>query len=442
MHFPGWVSHPDLEDYTFRLTAPCAWLILRDMEMGLNPFNASVWPVGDLTRYIRQLLESDYRLQELWVVGETSNVSRPASGHLYLTLKDDQASLRCVMWKPQVLALARMPENGERLEVFGRIGVYETSGQYQLYAERLRPAGEGERYQEFLRLKAMLEDEGLFDPARKRELPAWPRTIGIVTSPTGAALRDVLHVFRRRFPLLHVLISPTTVQGEAAPAGIINAIATLNRDGRSDTILLVRGGGSIEDLWAYNDEGVVRAVASSALPIVSGVGHETDLVLVDFAADVRAATPSAAAEVSTPDQTSLLAAISRLAADISAHFAAEIRERFSLLADLHARLQRASPRTVIAGAWQRVDDLGLRSQAAIHHQLALARAGTHGLSQTLQAVGPQAILARGYAVVVHQPDGYVISSIHQVAQNDSLEVRVQDGIFGARVEDRRTGLEA
>jgi len=397
MHFPGWVSHPDLEDYTFRLTAPCAWLILRDMEMGLNPFNASVWPVGDLTRYIRQLLESDYRLQELWVVGETSNVSRPASGHLYFTLKDDQASLRCVMWKPQVLALARMPENGERLEVFGRIGVYETSGQYQLYAERLRPAGEGERYQEFLRLKAMLEDEGLFDPARKRELPAWPRTIGIVTSPTGAALRDVLHV---------------------------------------------RGGGSIEDLWAYNDEGVVRAVASSALPIVSGVGHETDLVLVDFAADVRAATPSAAAEVSTPDQTSLLAAISRLAADISAHFAAEIRERFSLLADLHARLQRASPRTVIAGAWQRVDDLGLRSQAAIHHQLALARAGTHGLSQTLQAVGPQAILARGYAVVVHQPDGYVISSIHQVAQNDSLEVRVQDGIFGARVEDRRTGLEA
>ena len=412
------------------------------MEMGLNLFNTSVWPVGDLTRYIRQLLESDYRLQELWAVGEISNVSRPASGHLYFTLKDDQAALRCVMWKPQVLALPRIPVNGERLEVFGRIGVYETSGQYQFYAERLRPAGEGDRYQEFLRLKAKLEDEGLFDHTRKRELPVWPRTIGVVTSPTGAALRDVLHVFRRRFPLLHVLISPTTVQGEAAPTGIVEAIATLNQDGRSDTILLVRGGGSIEDLWAFNDEGVVRAVAASTQPIVSGVGHETDLVLVDFAADVRAATPSAAAEVSTPDQVSLLATVHRLAAELRYQFAAEISERIALVADLHARLLRASPRTGIASARQRTDELGLRSLAALRYQMALAQSGTRGLTQTLQAVGPQAILARGYAIVVRLPDDHVVSSIHQVAANDSIEVRVHDGVFGAQVDDRRAGLEA
>ncbi len=416
--------------------------MLRGMETAMGLFNTTIWAVGELTRYIRQRLESDYRLQELWVAGEVSNVSRPASGHLYFTLKDDQASLRCVMWKPQVLALAHIPENGEQLEVFGRIGVYEASGQYQLYAESLRPAGEGERYQEFLQLKARLEQEGLFAPERKRPLPAWPRTIGVVTSPTGAALRDVLHVFRRRFPLLHVLIAPTLVQGEAAPDGILHALQTLNTDGRSDVILVVRGGGSIEDLWAFNDERVVRAVAGSGIPVVSGIGHETDLVLVDFAADLRAATPSAAAEVATPERTSLLEAVHRLTGEISAWFEADLEERHAELGELHARLLRASPRSVIASALQRADELSLRSLAAVRHTLALAGAGARGLAQTLQAVGPQAILARGYAIVVREPEGLVVNSIHQVAAGDLLEVTVKDGKFGAVVADHRPGLEA
>jgi exodeoxyribonuclease VII large subunit len=409
------------------------------MESGTNLFNSTIWAVGELTRYIRQRLESDYRLQELWVAGEVSNVSRPASGHLYFSLKDDQASLRCVMWKPQVLALAHIPANGDRLEVFGRIGVYEASGQYQLYAERLRPAGEGERYQEFLRLKARLDQEGLFAPERKRPLPAWPRTIGVVTSPTGAALRDVLHVFRRRFPLLHVLISPTVVQGEGAPDGILRALQILNRDGRSDVILVVRGGGSIEDLWAFNDERVVRAVAESKIPVVSGIGHETDLVLVDFAADLRAATPSAAAEVATPDRTTLLDAIRRLAGEISAWFEANLEERRAELSELHTRLLRSSPRSAIASALQRGDELSLRALAALRHKLALAGAGARGLAQTLQAVGPQAILARGYAIVVRQPEGHLVNSIHQIVTGDILEVRVQDGEFGAVVDEHHPG---
>jgi exodeoxyribonuclease VII large subunit len=387
------------------------------------------------------LLESDYRLQELWVAGEIFNVSRPASGHLYFTIKDDQASLRCVMWKPQVLALPHIPVNGERLEVFGRIGVYETAGQYQLYAERVRTAGEGERYQEFLRLKSKLELEGLFDPARKRQLPAWPKIIGVVTSPTGAALRDVLHVLERRFPLLQVLISPTPVQGDAAPAGIVNAIETLNRDGRATILLLVRGGGSNEDLWAFNDESVVRAVAASTQPVVTGIGHEVDLVLADLAADVRAATPSAAAEVATHDQAVLQETVYRLRSDLTTEFANELRERSVSLGGLRSRLTRASPRSMIAGARQRTDDLDLRSLAAIRHSLALAQAAAAGLVQTLRAVGPEAILARGYAIVLQLPGGEIVRSIDQVSPNDLVDVRVADGDFGARVLEHREGLE-
>ena len=410
--------------------------MLRDMDSTWTPFETTTWSVYDLTRYVRQLLESDFRLQDLWVVGEVSNVSRPSSGHLYFTLKDEQASLRCVMWRPQVLAQAHLPQDGERLEVFGRVGVYEAGGQYQLYAERLRPAGSGELFQAFLRLKALLEEEGLFDPARKRELPPWPEVIGVVTSPTGAALRDVVHVLRRRFPLAQVLLAPTQVQGDAAPAGIVAALELLNRDSRPRVILLVRGGGSIEDLWSFNEEAVVRAVAASNIPVVSGVGHETDLVLTDLAADVRAATPSAAAEVATPDRATLRESLLQATADLQFEFGSQLEERKSSWSQMHARLLRASPLAGITNARQRVDELSLRSSAAIRHQLALAGSKIGGLAQTLHAVSPQAILERGYAIAVRPDDGAIVSSTRQVQVGDALEVRVRDGSIGTQVTNR------
>jgi len=410
--------------------------MLRDMQSGWQAFQTTTWSVYELTRYVRQLLESDFRLQEVWVAGEVSNVSHPASGHLYFTLKDEQASLRCVMWRPQVLTLDRLPKDGERLEVFGRVGVYEAGGQYQLYAERLRPAGSGELYQAFLRLKARLEEEGLFASERKRPLPDWPQVIGVVTSPTGAALRDVVHVLQRRFPLAAVVLAPTPVQGAAAPDGIVAALDLLNRDGRASVILLVRGGGSIEDLWAFNDEHVVRTVAGSAIPVVSGVGHETDLVLSDLAADVRAATPSAAAEVATPDQANLRAARHDLQTGLVLEFRGQLHERAGALHQLSGRLLRASPRTSVASARQRVDELTLRAAAAVRHRVALAGSAVGGLTQTLRAVSPQAILERGYAIAVRHADGSVVSSTRQVQAGDALELRVSDGTIGAQVTER------
>ena len=392
---------------------------------------ARTWSVGDLTRYLRELLEGDFRLQDLWILGEVSNVSRPASGHLYFTLKDAEASLRCVMWRSDVQRQRYLPREGDTVEAHGRLSVYDSAGQYQLYADSLRPKGEGELFQAFQRLKEKLEAEGLFDPARKRPLPAWPGRIGIVTSPTGAALQDVVHILRRRFPLAEVVLAPTPVQGEEAPAGIVAALLALNRYARPDVILLVRGGGSLEDLAAFNSEAVARAVAASGAPVVSGVGHETDFTIADFAADKRAPTPSAAAEVATPDRIELA---EDLAGARRAHHRAlslTLQERRSALLGLQAGLQAASPRAVLANARQRVDDLGLRARRALETGLALRRASVRGLAQTLRAVGPAAVLARGYAVVQQLATGAVVRSVRQVNPGDPLQVRVHDGSFEA-----------
>lgn len=408
--------------------------MLRDMaQFTFFSQELQIWSVADLTRYIRQTLESDYRLQDMWVTGEAFNVSQPASGHLYFTLKDDLASLRGVMWRSDVAKQPYLPRDGDAVEVHGRIGVYETGGQYQLYADAIRPAGEGVLFKEFLRLKASLEAEGLFDPERKRPLPVWPKRIGVVTSPDAAALRDVINVLQRRFPLLEVILAPTPVQGDDAPPGIIAALEALNEVSHPDLILLVRGGGSIEDLWAFNDEGVARAIAASEAPVVCGIGHETDVVIADYVADVRAPTPSAAAEVATPDRHNLFADLVDLQRDLVRLFRDVLQTLRAGLAALQAALDLASPRTRIANARQRVDELSYRSQASIRHAIALRQAAVDGASQTLHAVGPQAVLARGYALVTRIADGNVVRSVAQVGEGDALNVRVQDGSFGAAV---------
>src|SRR5512144_565244 len=231
-------------------------------------FSTQQWTVSRLTFYIRKLLEENEVLQDVWVQGEISNLSRPASGHVYFTLKDSSAALKCVMWKTSAARLGMALQDGMAVEVHGKIGIYEVSGQYQLYADQIRPVGEGALYQEFMRLKAMLEAEGLFAPERKRPIPMFPQTIGIVTSATGAALRDMLNTLRRRMPLAKVTLAASPVQGEQAPPALVIALASLNRVIQPDVILLARGGGSMEDLWAFNDERVVRAVVASRAPVI------------------------------------------------------------------------------------------------------------------------------------------------------------------------------
>jgi len=401
----------------------------------LPMFTTPAWSVSELTQYLRDLVEGDDLLQDVWVEGEVSNVSRPTSGHLYFTLKDAGAVLRCVMWRSALATQSISPQVGDAVEVHGYLGIYEVTGNYQLYADRIRPAGIGALYQEFLRLKERLEAEGLFDPARKRPIPRWPETIGIVTSPTGAALRDMLHTLRRRYPLARVVLAPTPVQGDEAPEGILAALADLNRLVQPDVILLARGGGSIEDLWAFNDERVARAVAASAAPVIAGVGHETDFTIADFAADLRAPTPTAAAELATPDQVDLRQALAELSRSLAHSFSTFIFDRRRELDHLVNRLSLRTPFTRIRRDRQRLDELSRRVATALRHSLQIQRAHLQGLELRLATLNPLAVLDRGYAIVRHV-DGRVVRSVNQVQARDSLLVRVADGEFQAWVEDR------
>ena len=395
-------------------------------------FSAQQWTVSRLTAYLRNLIETDAVLQDATVTGEISNLSRPASGHVYFTLKDANSSLKCVMWKTGAARLRMVLKDGMAVEVHGRLGIYEVSGQYQLYADQIKPVGEGALYQEFMRLKAMLEAEGLFDPARKRPIPSLPKRIGIVTSATGAALRDMLNTLRRRLPLAEAILAPSPVQGTEAPPALVTSLETLNRL-NPDVILIARGGGSIEDLWAFNDERVVRAVAASRAPVISGVGHETDFTLCDFAADLRAPTPTAAAELAT--QTTL----DDLRDDLSAQEARLVSLTLGLLADqqawtssLAARLRYVSPERQIQSAAQRVDDLSRRAFSALTHRIQLQASRVEGMSSRLLALNPASILSRGYAIVTRQADGRVVGRVADA--QGALKVRVSDGEFAARVD--------
>ncbi len=403
-------------------------------------FAPPTWSVADLTRYLRQLLEDDETLQDVWVQGEISNFSRPASGHLYFTLKDSQASLRCVMWRNNAMRLDFAPRDGTAVEAHGALSIYEAGGQYQLYVDLLRPAGEGALFQEFLRLKARLEAEGLFNPDRKRPIPAWPQRIGIVTSPTGAALRDMLHTLQRRYPLAQVILAPTPVQGTEAPPGIVAALQALNRLAQPDVILVARGGGSIEDLWAFNDEGVARAIAASHAPVISGVGHETDFTIADFAADLRAPTPTAAAELATPNKADLRIDLDELVLRLGRSSLANIAEQRWTLNSLHNRLLMQSPRLRLDQDRQQLRSLQHRLTSASAHRMALQRLGLGGVRQRLAALNPLAVLERGFAVV-SDANGQSIHHTAQVSPGQALNVRVQDGSFGVRVTESGSRLD-
>ena len=401
-------------------------------------FPTQQWTVSKLTFYIRRLLEENEMLQDVWVQGEISNLSRPASGHVYFTLKDSSAALKCVMWKTSAVRLRMGLQDGMAVEVHGRIGVYEVSGQYQLYADQIRPVGEGALYQEFMRLKSMLEAEGLFDAARKRPIPMLPKRIGIVTSATGAALRDMLNILRRRLPVVEVILAPSAVQGVEAPPALVKAIQSLILQS-PDVILMARGGGSIEDLWAFNDERVVRAVAESPIPVICGVGHETDFTLSDFAADLRAPTPTAAAELATPTTILDLAAkVSDLQSQMTSTALNLLAEQKTMLSSLTAALRYASPERRILSERQRVDELARRAHASLLHRIELHAAHIQGMDRRLEALNPLAVLARGYAVVTQKEGGRISSRVAQTKPGQKVQIRLSDGQVDAEIKNQNS----
>lgn len=395
------------------------------MEQPL-PFLFPALSVSELTRYLRQLLESDEILQDIWVRGEISNLSRPTSGHVYFTLKDAAASLRCVIWRMNAGRLRFDLTNGQAVEAHGYISLYERDGQYQLYVDILRPAGEGWLFQEFMRLKARLEAEGLFDESRKRPLPVHPQRIGLVTSPTGAALQDMLNTLRRRYPLVEVILSPAAVQGEEAPAALVAALKRLYRLPELDAILVARGGGSLEDLWAFNDEEVVRTIAASPVPVITGIGHETDFTLADFAADVRAPTPTAAAELVTPDMYDLRLQLNERTSRLRGWMQNKIHTEHRQLAESARRLALLSPRRRIDNDRQQLDSLIGRAERSLLATIHLQRTQLTGWRHRLEALNPLAVLQRGYAVV-YDRSGQVAHSVRQIQSGDDLTIRLKDG---------------
>jgi len=401
-------------------------------------FASVSWTVSRLTQHIRTLLESDVTLGDIWVQGEISNLSTPTSGHIYFTLKDPYASLRCVMWKGDARRMNIPLQDGMEIETHGHIGVYEPQGAYQFYADIIRPVGEGALYQEFQRLKAQLEAEGLFDLERKQPIPEIPRQIGIVTSETGAALRDMINTLRRRLPLVDVVLVASPVQGTEAPPALVVALESLNKL-QPDVILLARGGGSIEDLWAFNDERVVRAVAESNVPVISGVGHETDFTLCDFAADLRAPTPTAAAELATP--VTILdfhAALQSYETRITDIILSNLDSRHDVLVTIQERLSFYSPLRRIQTERQQVDELSRRAYSAWSHRMSLEASHLGGLERRLEALNPLAVLGRGYAVVTRKVDGMVINKTDQATPEQLISIRVTDGQFNAKVTDDRS----
>ncbi len=431
---------------------------------------------SQLNALARNLLEDAFPL--IWVEGELGNLSRPSSGHLYFTLKDERAQVRCALFKPKSQWLKFTPREGLRVLARGRLTLYEARGDYQLILDTMEEAGEGALRRAFELLKAKLQAEGLFDQGRKRPLPAHIRRLGVLTSPSGAAVRDVLSVLRRRFPLLEVEVLPVPVQGETAAVQIVRMLQAAGRSGRYDALLITRGGGSLEDLWAFNDEALARAIAASPVPVVSAVGHEVDVSLADFAADLRAPTPSVAAELLVPDRADLAAHLRAQARRLHAihermlRHAAQRTDRAALRlqalqpqarldalrrrqadalrrlhaawaqADLRRRAQlrhaaavlhAARPQRRLSLLRDRLQSLAPRPQSATVRGLQRRALQLQGLARSLEAVSPLATVARGYSILQHD-NGRIVRSVDDARTGDALNARLRDGVLRVRVE--------
>ena len=387
------------------------------------------YSVSWLAQYLKALIESDLRLSNIWVEGEVSNLNRSSAGHLYFTLKDEEAQIRCVMFRR---AHGGAPvENGTQVLAHGNVSLYEARGDLQLIVDSVQPAGIGVWAAQFERLKEQLEAEGLFDPARKRPLPPFPRRLGVVTSPTGAVFHDICNVAGRRWPLTEIVLAPTTVQGAEAAAGIVAALRRLNDEADIDVIIIARGGGSIEELWPFNEEIVARAVYGSRVPVVSGVGHETDHTIADYVADVRAPTPSAAAETALPDRPEVTRRVEGMALALHTWTAGRVNQGRAGMGQALQRLRRAQPEPTRLR--ERLAALALATEVAIERATARRGERLSSFAAQLRSLDPQRTLARGYAVVQMREDKQVVTSVGQVRGRDRLTVHVRDGKFPAEV---------
>jgi exodeoxyribonuclease VII large subunit len=438
----------------------------------------SLYTVSRLNREVRLLLDNG--IPVVWVEAELSNFSQPASGHWYFTLKDRDAQVRAAMFRQRNMGVGFTPKSGQQVVVRGRVGLYEPRGEYQLIVEHMEEAGVGALKREFERLKARLQAEGLFAQELKRPLPALPRRIGVITSPTGAAIRDILHILKRRFPPAQVLLYPVPVQGAAAVPALIEALQLASARAECDVLIVARGGGSIEDLWAFNDEGVARAIRASRIPVVSGVGHEIDFTIADFVADVRAPTPSGAAEIVVPDRAELLAGLRTSGGRLVQAMQRELRAatvRFTTaqrrlqlthpgirlqqqaqrlddieqrltqaarstllrqngrLGTLLTRLLQASPERHLASASARGERLTVRLYHAIESRLQRAQHRLALAQNQLHAVSPLATLSRGFAVVT-RADGGLVTDAGTIDEGDEIRALLQQGALRARVTSK------
>lgn len=382
--------------------------------------------VGQLNRYVKELLEKDTRLASVYISGEISNFTNHyKSGHLYMSLKDDGAVVRAVMFKGYASKLAFKPEDGMKVIVRARASLYDKDGSFQLYIETMEPAGMGALQVAYEQLKAKLKAEGLFDPSRKKPIPAFPHRVGVITSPTGAAVRDMLNVLGRRFPMAEVVFHPVLVQGDGAKTQIVDALRRFNAVHAADVILLGRGGGSIEELWAFNEEEVARAVAASDIPVISAVGHETDFTICDFVADLRAPTPSAAAELAVPDGNQLrirLIQLYRLLKQNMRHTVDQQEKRLSLLC---AKRCLATPLFYVEEQGMRLDYLTRRFVSAQQQYLHSGAQRLTAAAAKLDALSPLRVLSRGYAIA--STESGVIKSVRDIPPGGTFTLRVSDG---------------
>lgn len=394
-----------------------------------------IFTVGQINRYIRNLLENDFILSSLLVKGEISNFKAHSSGHLYFTLKDASGALSCVMFRQDAAGLPFEPENGMQVVVYGHVSLYEKTGQYQLYAEFLEPLGIGALQVAFEQLKEKLAAEGLFDGDFKREIPKNPSCIAVITSPTGAAVRDILQIVKRRDPNVKVAIFPTLVQGEQAAADIVRSLKLVNEWGKADVIILGRGGGSMEDLWCFNDENVARAVFASEIPVISAVGHETDFTITDFVADMRAPTPSAAAELATTPLTERREAFHRLELRLE-------RDVSALLTSCRRRLDLLKSRPVMERPLERiyrtmmdVEETQQRLDKEMTNRLMQRAKRWQYLTNRLEAASPLAVMSRGYVMAVTS-SGKLLTSVKQAEVGDRVTLRLQDGKIETNIQEK------
>ncbi len=399
----------------------------------MNIFDNSI-SVSELNGYIKTMMESDDFLASVAIRGEISNFKNNVSGHLYFSVKDEGAAVSAVMFKTAASRLTFRPCDGMKVTLYGRVSVYEKTGQYQIYVQTMTSDGAGELARAYEMLKRRLESEGLFDEGRKKPIPSMPKRIGIVTSPTGAALRDMINVTGRRYPLADIVLFPSSVQGAEAPPQLCMGIEFFNAMKNVDVIIIGRGGGSIEDLWAFNDEALVRAVAASEIPVISAVGHQTDFTLCDFAADLRAPTPSAAAEIAVPDISALRSAVSQIEAKTANSMQMYLKRRFDNVSLLERVISLNSPSSRLENSKLGLIHLGTRIENSMLGAMSASRGKLAELSAKLEGMNPLSVLSRGYSAI-RDGDGKMIHSISQINVGDSISVVMSDGEAKATVNE-------